>query len=124
MLLAAGQNSHHMMLTLALAISAGTMLIAIARKTGLPSIVLLLAGGILLGPAVMGDHAFIKPDSLGDSLSVVVSMAIGIILFEGGLTLDVSGYKTAPAMIKRFAFDRRPHDVDCQYRRGRLDRRR
>ncbi len=87
--------------TVAAAIAIGVMLIAVARRLGLPAIVLLLAGGMLLGPAVLGDAAIVQPDALGDGLRVVVALAIGLILFEGGLTLDLGGYRTAPAMIKR-----------------------
>lgn len=87
-----------MLLTVAVAIAAGAMLVVLARRSGLPAIVLLLAGGVLLGPAVFG---VIDPDRLGDGLPVIVSLAIGLILFEGGLTLDIRGYRTAPAMIKR-----------------------
>jgi len=87
--------------TVAASIAIGVMLIAVARRLGLPAIVLLLAGGMLLGPAVLGDHAIVRPDALGDGLRVVVALAIGLVLFEGGLTLDLGGYRTAPAMIKR-----------------------
>jgi NhaP-type Na+/H+ or K+/H+ antiporter/mannitol/fructose-specific phosphotransferase system IIA component (Ntr-type) len=99
--LPAPADPHDMLLTIVAAISAGVFLIAIARRLGLPVIVLLLAGGILLGPAVMGESALVKPDALGGGLLVVVSLAVGLILFEGGLTLDVSGYRSASVMIRR-----------------------
>ena len=39
--------------------------------------------------------------TVGDGLGVVVSLAVGLILFEGGLTLDRKGYSSAPAVIRR-----------------------
>lgn len=102
LLLAAGEESSAAMLqTVAAAISLGVILIVVARRIGVPAIVLLLAGGVLAGPAVLGQHALVKPDSLGDGLGVIVHLAVGLILFEGGMTLDLSGYRTAPRMIKR-----------------------
>lgn len=90
-----------MLQTVAAAIACGVMLIFISRKLGLPAIVLLLAGGFLLGPAIWGEYAVVQPESLGSGLQVIVALSVGLILFEGGLTLDVSGYRSAPSMIKR-----------------------
>lgn len=87
-----------MLMTIAWAISAGVLVVIVARKLNLPAIVILLAGGVVMGPAVLN---LVRPDSLGDGLRVIVSLSIGLILFEGGLTLDLSGYREAPAMIKR-----------------------
>jgi NhaP-type Na+/H+ or K+/H+ antiporter len=58
-----------------------------AWRFRLPSILLLLLVGFLAGP-VLG---FIDPQSLrGDWLFAFVSLSIGIILFEGGLSLRLS----------------------------------
>jgi len=97
----AADSPHAMLLTMATAIAAGSLLTVAARRFAVPAIVLLLLGGMLLGPEIWGDHALLQPESLGDGLFVFVSMAVGLILFEGGLTLDLSGYRAAPAMIKR-----------------------
>lgn len=60
----------------------------IAWRLQLPSILLLLAFGIVAGPAVLD---FLHPDELfGDLLLPAVSLAVGIILFEGGLTLNLA----------------------------------
>ncbi|MGI9014011.1 MAG: cation:proton antiporter [Phycisphaerales bacterium] len=124
---AAGDKAHDMMMTAATAIAMGAMLIVIARRLGIPAIVLLLCGGIMLGPDfwtrvaapllsglaghlgagddiinwLLHSHAPVQPEALGDGLLVIVSLAIGLILFEGGLTLDITGYREAPTMIKR-----------------------
>ncbi len=89
---------HAMMTTMVVAISAGVMLIVFAQRFNLPAIVLLLAGGVVLGPMGFG---LVQPDSLGEGLRVIVLLGIGLILFEGGLTLDVDGYKSASVLIKR-----------------------
>ena len=90
--------SHHALLTLALALSFGLILIVISRRLKLPTLVFLLGGGILCGPEGLG---ILHPDALGDFLPVIVSLAVGIILFEGGLTLDIKGYLTGSVVIKR-----------------------
>ena len=105
MLLAASDLSHMQLMTMVTAISAGVFLIVLARRLHIPAIVVLLAGGVLLGPsgpltAWLGIE-LVDPESLGDGLRVIVAMAVGLILFEGGLTLDVEGYRSAPTMIRR-----------------------
>ncbi|NDV62262.1 PTS transporter subunit EIIA [Puniceicoccales bacterium CK1056] len=83
--------------TLALSIAVGGMLMVLAKMLKIPGIVLLLFGGIILGPEVLG---FVQPDTLGPALNVLVAVAVGLILFEGGLTLDVNGYRSAPRVIR------------------------
>lgn len=84
--------------SLAVAIVGGTFLTVLARKYALPTIVLLFAGGVLMGPAGCN---WIHPDSLEIVLPGIVSIAIAIILFEGGLTLDPRDYLSSPVIIKR-----------------------
>ena len=91
-------NSHTALVSLALAVAAGTMLMAFSRRLGLPSIVLLLAGGIVLGPEMLGA---VRADALGPGLGALISFAVGIILFEAGLTLDPRDYRRAPHVIIR-----------------------
>lgn len=95
---AADSSSHHMLQTIFVAITAGIFLLVIAHRFNFPAIVLLLAGGVALGPELLG---IVDADGLGDGLEVIVALSIGLILFEGGLTLDVSGYFSSSAMIKR-----------------------
>ncbi|MEM7227980.1 MAG: cation:proton antiporter [Planctomycetota bacterium] len=91
-------HPHDMLAAMVFAIFGGILLIIIARRLNLPAIVLLLAGGVILGPEVLG---LFDPESLGDGLPVIVSFAVGLILFEGGLTLDMTGYRAGSQMIKR-----------------------
>jgi len=90
-----------MLMTVVIAMAAGCVLIVLARRLNVPSIVLLLLAGIVLGPVDYVGLNIVKPEILGDGLLVIVSLAVGLILFEGGLTLDPSGYRSAPKMIKR-----------------------
>ena len=85
-------------LTLCLATAAGVILVIAGQRFKIPSIVLLLIGGVLLGPEVLG---WIDPASLGGGLETVIALAVAVILFEGGLTLDLDGYRRAPVVIKR-----------------------
>ncbi|MFT5434434.1 MAG: NhaP-type Na+/H+ or K+/H+ antiporter/mannitol [Myxococcota bacterium] len=80
------------------AAAAGVSLIIAAERFRLPSIALLLVGGVLMGPYGMG---LIDVSSLGRGLELVISLAVGVILFEGGMTLDLSGYRRAPVVIRR-----------------------
>jgi NhaP-type Na+/H+ or K+/H+ antiporter len=58
----------------------------IARRFRLPAILLLIAAGLAAGPWL----GIIRPDEIfGDSLFTLVSMAVSLLLFEGGLGLDV-----------------------------------
>lgn len=83
--------------TLALAIAAGAILMTLAKQLKMPGIVLLLLGGVLLGPEGVG---LVQPETLGSTLNLLVTVAVGLILFEGGLTLNVSGYRSAPKVIR------------------------
>ncbi len=74
--------------------SVGLMLVAvvgaaaqwISWRLRIPAILLLLLGGVLAGP-VLG---FIDPDALlGSLLLPVVSLSVALILFEGGLSLEL-----------------------------------
>ncbi len=73
-------------LTIGLALGAGMLAQVLARHLQLPGIVLLLGMGVLLGPEVLG---VVQPSSLGAGLQVLVGFAVAIILFEGGMNLDV-----------------------------------
>lgn len=58
----------------------------LAWRLHLPSILLLLIAGFILGPVT----EFVDPDELlGDLLLPLVSVAVAVILFEGGLSLRV-----------------------------------
>ena len=57
-----------------------------------------MMAGILLGPQFAG---LIKPDLLGDGLTVLVSLAVALILFEGGLSLDPEAFAEVNTSLKQ-----------------------
>ncbi|MBN2344076.1 MAG: cation:proton antiporter [Deltaproteobacteria bacterium] len=89
---------HDTVLTLSLSAAMGVVLVVAAKKFMIPAIVLLLGGGILLGPEVL---ALVHPESLGNGLETIAALTISVILFEGGLTLDFEGYRKSSAVIRR-----------------------
>lgn len=74
-------------LTVALALAIGVAAQVASHHLRVPGIVLLLAVGVLMGPDVAG---IIDPSTLGHALSSLVGFAVAIILFEGGLNLNLS----------------------------------
>lgn len=70
----------------------------LAWRLNLPAIVLMLAAGLIVGP-VLG---ILDPSvALGDLLTPIVAVAVAIILFEGGLTLDFRSLSDAATGVKR-----------------------
>jgi len=71
---------------------------SLARHVRLPGIVLLLAAGAGLGPDGLG---WVRPDALGVGLIATVELAVAVILFEGGLNLDIRRLRREQAAIRR-----------------------
>jgi NhaP-type Na+/H+ or K+/H+ antiporter len=71
----------------ALAFGFGVLGQALAAWLRVPSIVVLFGAGLLLGPGGLG---WIEPDALGRGLFGLVAIAVAVILFEGGLNLDLT----------------------------------
>ena len=92
-------GSYDMIVTFAGAIFFGILLIVISKKIKVSSIALMLLGGVLLGPSSVG-VGIINPSSLGEGLNVIIKLAVGLILFEGGLTLDPQGYRVLSSEIR------------------------
>lgn len=85
-------------LAIALAMVSGVIVQGIARHARLPGIVLLLAIGVLFGPDVAD---VIRPASMGEALPAFVGFAVAIILFEGGLNLNLKNLLTQAKPIRR-----------------------
>jgi NhaP-type Na+/H+ or K+/H+ antiporter len=66
----------------------GSLAQLLARVSGLPAVVLLLATGLLLGHA---GFAWIQPDQLGRGLEPLVGLLVSLVLFDGGLNLRLAG---------------------------------
>ncbi|MBD2693916.1 cation:proton antiporter [Anabaena catenula] len=80
------EASFDITLQMVITVFAGISAQVMAAYFKLPSIVLLLLLGILLGADGVG---LLHPHMLGTGLEVIVSLATAIILFEGGLKLDL-----------------------------------
>jgi NhaP-type Na+/H+ or K+/H+ antiporter len=90
--------SHHPAFTLALALAVGIIAQSLARHVRIPGIVLLLAAGAGLGPDGFG---WVQPDALGEGLIAIVELAVAVILFEGGLNLEINRLRREQAAIRR-----------------------
>ena len=73
-------------LQIVLAVLAGITAQVVAEYLRLPSIIFLLSLGVILGPDMLG---VIEPQVLGTGLEVIVSLCVALILFEGGLNLEL-----------------------------------
>lgn len=73
----------------------------LAWRMKMPAIVLMLAAGVLVGP-VLG---LFRPDrDIGGLVSPMISIAVAIILFEGGLTLNRHTLSDAAVGVRRLVF--------------------
>ncbi len=80
------EASFEITLQMVLVVVAGISAQVLAAFLRVPSIVFLLLFGILLGSDGLG---VLHPHLLGTGLEVIVALATAIILFEGGLNLDL-----------------------------------
>lgn len=73
----------------------------IAWRTGWPAIALMLAAGVLAGPVtglIVPEHTF------GELLEPMVSVAVALILFEGGLSLNFRELRKTEGAVTRLMF--------------------
>lgn len=73
-------------LLLIVTVAAGIAAQVLASWAKLPGIVFLLLTGLLLGPDGLN---WVQPEQLGEGLETLVSLSVALILFEGGLSLDL-----------------------------------
>ncbi|NEQ33924.1 MAG: sodium:proton antiporter, partial [Leptolyngbya sp. SIO4C5] len=73
-------------LQIVLTVLAGISAQVVAERLKVPSIIFLLAFGILLGRDGFG---IIHPEFLGIGLEVIVALSVALVLFEGGLSLEL-----------------------------------
>lgn len=70
----------------------------VAWRTGWPAIVLMLAAGFIAGPVT----GFIDPETaFGEMLDPMISVGVALILFEGGLSLDLRELKHSGGAVWR-----------------------
>lgn len=84
--------------TLALILGAGMLAQWLAWRAQVPSIIALLLAGILLGPVT----GIVDPDELlGGTLFPLVSLAVAVVLFEGGLDLPPRELRSTGTVVRR-----------------------
>lgn len=73
----------------------------LAWRLRLPAIVLMLGAGLIAGPAL----GLLNPaEDFGELLGPIIAIAVAMILFEGGLTLDFKGLRDARPAVRRLVF--------------------
>lgn len=87
-----------MALTVSLALLFGIIIHSLSQHLRIPSIVLLLAAGALLGPDVLG---WIKPESVNFILPAMIGYAVAVILFEGGMNLELKRLRRESTVLRR-----------------------
>ncbi len=85
-------------LVVSLAMLVGVLAQVVARHVDVPGIVLLLIAGVALGPDVAN---LIRPSALGVGLEALVGFAVAVILFDGGLHLNLKLLRTQQVPIRR-----------------------
>ncbi len=90
--------SHNPALVVSLALAAGVVAQTLARHLKIPGIVLLLAAGVTLGPDGIG---LIRPAELGPALDILIGFSVAVILFDGGLNLDLRRMRRQGKVIRR-----------------------
>jgi NhaP-type Na+/H+ or K+/H+ antiporter len=73
----------------------------LAWRLRLPAIVLMLIAGILAGPVT---GFFLPARDIGPLVQPMVSLAVAVILFEGGLSLNLKELRDAASGVKRLIF--------------------
>ena len=86
--------------TISIALFAGMVVQVLAERLKVPSIVLLLAAGVLLGPDGAG---LVRPSSLGHGLHHLVGFGVAVILFEGAMNLQWAQLRREANSIQRLA---------------------
>lgn len=85
-------------LSIALALAVGMVSQTLARHLRLPGIVLLLGAGVLFGPDMLD---LIRPETLGPAMPILVGFAVAVILFEGGMNLNIKRLRRQALVIRR-----------------------
>ena len=80
------------------AVGLGIAVQLFAHRYRLPALVLLLLAGVLAGPDGAG---LLRPESLGEGLSLLVKLAVAVVLFEGALALRVEDLGRAIQEVRR-----------------------
>ena len=106
-ILLAGTGSDTLILSVALIGALGLGAQWIAWRLQAPAIVLMALAGLTVGPlwAAVTGHPLLNPDEeFGDLLRPIISLAVAVILFEGGLVLKFDNLRDAGPAVRRMVF--------------------
>ncbi|MEO0948593.1 MAG: cation:proton antiporter [Cyanobacteria bacterium J06641_5] len=91
-------DSFRLTLQIVIAVCAGISAQVLGESLKLPGIVFLLLFGILLGSDVSG---VLHPSELGVGLEAIVALSVAVILFEGGLNLELRDLGRVSSSLQR-----------------------
>ncbi|MFB6097238.1 MAG: cation:proton antiporter [Haloferacaceae archaeon] len=94
----AGAASANLIPLVAGIIGVGVVAQVLSDRFQVPSVVFLIAAGIVMGPEVLG---LVQPAAFGDALSAIVGLSVAIIVFEGAFHLRLDRLREAPAATLR-----------------------
>src|SRR6187551_1823261 len=79
------EGSHDLVITAASILVVAVVGQVIAQRTRVPTILLFLGAGVLLGPI---GFSLISPQNLGVTLEAAIKLFVAIIVFEGAFSLE------------------------------------
>ncbi len=82
--------------TIIFSIILGSAGIVLSDKFEIPGILFYFAMGIFFGPSFVG---LLEPQSLGEGLSIMITVFVTIILFEGGLSLNIKQIRSLRSVL-------------------------
>lgn len=94
-------NEHSIVVAIVIVAGLGIAAQWLAWRLKVPSIVLLAAAGLVAGPGLGIVH---PAEAFGVYLRPVVSLCVAIILFEGGLSLQLRELKVAASGVRRLVY--------------------
>jgi len=103
----AGTGSDTLILSVALIGALGLGAQWLAWKLHWPAIVLMALAGLAVGPLwalLFGDPLLNPDEEFGDLLRPIISLAVAVILFEGGLVLKFDNLRDAGPAVRRMVF--------------------
>jgi len=86
--------------SLALVTIIGIFAHLLGRILHIPSIIFLLSSGVILGPEIIG---IIQPERFGSGLELIVGLSVAIIVFEGGMDIDLRQFRKTQSSILNLA---------------------
>jgi NhaP-type Na+/H+ or K+/H+ antiporter len=87
--------------TVTAVVAFGILAQIVANWIRVPSILILLLFGVALGPSALG---WVQPRVFGDQFMTYVTLAVAIVLFEGGLSLSLANYRRISGPVQRMVF--------------------